>query len=87
MRNTAREAARKVAPGVLAAVEDVARLRDEVQRLNRRVADMEEDVQENRRLNRRVAELTDLVQELLLPVAARDDEKVAELLEREADLF
>lgn len=87
MRNTARDAARKVAPGVWSAIEDVARLRDDVQRLRRRVEDLEADVQENRRLNRRVAELADLVQELLLPVANRDEEKVAELLSRQSELF
>ncbi len=39
-------------------------------------------MQECRQLNLRLAELTDVVQELLLPVAARDEAKVAELLER-----
>ena len=37
-------------------------------------------MQENRQLNRRIAELTDVVGELLLPVADRDEERVAELL-------
>ena len=50
--------------------------------LERRVAALEEAVQENRALNVRLAELTDVVTELLLPVAARDEEKLAELLEK-----
>ena len=45
-----------------------------------RLAALEEEVQENRQLNRRIAELTDVVAELLLPVADRDEERVAELL-------
>lgn len=48
--------------------------------LERRVAALEEAVQENRALNVRLAELTDVVSELLLPVAARDEEKLEELL-------
>ena len=39
-------------------------------------------MQECRQLNLRLAELTDLVQELLLPVAHRDEARVAELTER-----
>jgi len=48
--------------------------------LEQRVAALEEAVQENRALNVRLAELTDVVSELLLPVAARDEEKLEELL-------
>jgi len=48
--------------------------------LEKRVAALEEAVQENRALNVRVAELTDVVTELLLPVAARDEERLEELL-------
>ena len=50
--------------------------------LRRRVKRLEDEVQECRALNLRLAELTDLVTELLLPVAQRDEGKVAELLER-----
>ena len=49
--------------------------------LSRRVAELEAEVQECRQVNLRLAELTDVVMELLLPVAARDEERVAELLE------
>jgi len=50
--------------------------------LRRRVAELEDEVQECRQLNRRLAELTDVVQELLLPVAQRDEERVNEVLEK-----
>lgn len=45
-----------------------------------RIQDLEAEVQENRQLNVRVAELIDLVQELLLPVASQDREKIEEAL-------
>jgi hypothetical protein len=48
--------------------------------LEKRVAALEAAVQENRALNIRLAELTDVVTELLLPVAARDEERLEELL-------
>lgn len=48
--------------------------------LEKRVAALEAAVQENRALNVRLAELTDVVTELLLPVAARDEERLEELL-------
>jgi hypothetical protein len=50
--------------------------------LRRRVTALEAEVQECRALNLRLAELTDIVTELLLPVAARDQEKIDALLER-----
>jgi hypothetical protein len=50
--------------------------------LRRRVRQLEVEVQECRALNVRLAELTDIVTELLLPVAARDEEKLAALLEK-----
>ena len=50
--------------------------------LRRRVRRLEAEVQECRALNVRLAELTDIVTELLLPVAARDEAKLAELLEK-----
>ena len=56
-------------------------------RLRSRVAELENEVQENRRLNRRVAELLDVVEELLVPIAQRDEERVrAYLRAHEADL-
>jgi prefoldin subunit 5 len=54
----------------------------EVEALRRRVSELEEEMQESRRLNRRLAELTDIVQELLVPLAQRDEEKVRRYLDR-----
>ena len=53
----------------------------ELGRLERRVAELEDEVQENRRLNRRVAELLDIVEELLVPLAQRDQDRVRAYLE------
>ena len=50
--------------------------------LSRRVAQLEAELQECRQLNLRLAELTDVVMELLVPLDARDEERVAEVLER-----
>ena len=50
--------------------------------LRRRVRRLEAEVQECRALNIRLAELTDIVTELLLPVEARDEAKLAELLDK-----
>jgi len=51
-----------------------------IEALRDRVAVLEAEVQECRALNLRLAELTDIVQELLLPVAQRDEERVSSLL-------
>ena len=70
----------------MASVGLVKRLRDtrtgQLGALRKRVRVLEVEVQECRALNVRLAELTDIVTELLLPVAARDEEKLAALLER-----
>jgi hypothetical protein len=55
--------------------------REEIDRLRERVEELEAEVQEARRLNRRVAELLDVVEELLVPVALRDEEKVRAYLD------
>jgi len=47
-----------------------------VEELLSRIDQLEDAVQENRNLNLRVAELVDLVQELLLPVASQDTDKI-----------
>ena len=52
--------------------------------LRSRVAELEKEVQENRRLNRRVAELLDIVEELLVPLAQRDEARVREYLQAHA---
>ena len=53
--------------------------------LESRIEELEAEVQECRQLNLRLAELTDVVMELLVPVADRDEERVAELLQRYRD--
>jgi hypothetical protein len=53
-----------------------------VEALRERVAVLEEEVQECRQLNLRLAELTDVVQELLLPVAQRDEQRISAVLEK-----
>jgi hypothetical protein len=53
-----------------------------LQALRERVTVLEQEVQECRQLNLRLAELTDVVQELLLPMAQRDEERLSMLLEK-----
>ena len=53
-----------------------------VQELAARVASLEEEVRECRRQHLRLAELTDVVQELLVPIAQQDEEKVRRYLDR-----
>ena len=50
--------------------------------LQRRLEDLEAEVQECRQLNIRLAEVTDLVEQLLLPLAARDEDKIAAAVEK-----
>ena len=52
--------------------------------LAERIDRLEAEVDECRRLHLRLAELTDVVQELLLPVAQRDEQKIGEALEKYA---
>lgn len=59
----------------------VARVRS-VAQLEQRVADLEADVSEMRRHNLRLAEIADVVQELLIPMASRDEAKVQEAIDR-----
>ena len=59
----------------------VARVRSRVQ-LEQRVADLEADVSEMRRHNLRLGEIADVVQELLIPMASRDEVRVQEAIER-----
>jgi hypothetical protein len=55
--------------------------RGQVRSLRIRVGKLEAEVQELRRLNRRTAEIADVVQEVLVPAANRDDERVRRLLD------
>lgn len=52
----------------------------QIAELTKRVNELESEVQENRQLNMRLAELITVVQELLLPIAQRDDKRLDELL-------
>lgn len=65
-------------------VERVARAvaGDRLDQLQRRLEEIEAEVQENRQLNIRLAEVTDLVEQLLLPLANRDEEKIAAAIEK-----
>jgi hypothetical protein len=56
------------------------KLRIEVGRLSKRVAELEDEVKECRRDQHRLAELTDIVQELLVPLSKRDQAAVDEVL-------
>ncbi len=56
-----------------------------LQNLQYRVGRLEEEVQELRRLHRRVAEIADVVQEVLLPAADRDDERIRRVLNEYRD--
>lgn len=53
-----------------------------VERLERRVADLEADLTELRQHHLRLAEVADVVQELLVPLASRDEDAVQAALER-----
>jgi protein subunit release factor A len=98
-RESGRRLARRAAPTVLSSIEELPVLHDRIGQLERRVAEqhdlleryrrrietLEVEAQENRQLHQRVGELTDIVQEVLLPAADRDEERLAELRRRYAD--
>jgi hypothetical protein len=72
-------------PGLKArAVERMARAvaGERLDELQRRLQDLEAEVQECRQLNIRLAEVIDLVEQLLLPIAAQDQEKIAAAVEK-----
>jgi hypothetical protein len=72
-------------PGLKArAVERMARAvaGERLDALQRRLEDLEAEVQECRQLNIRLAEVVDLVEELLLPIAAQDEGKIAAAVEK-----
>ncbi len=66
------------------AVERLARAvaGDRLDQLQRRLEELEAEVQECRQLNIRLAEVTDLVEQLLLPIAAQDQDKIAAAVEK-----
>jgi hypothetical protein len=53
-----------------------------VQQLEQRVTDLEADLTELRRHNLRLAEMADVIQELLVPMASRDEEAVRDAIAR-----
>ena len=53
-----------------------------LRRLEERVAALEADLSEVRRHNLRLAEIVDVVQELLVPMASRDEAAVQRAIER-----
>lgn len=53
-----------------------------IKRLEERVADLEADLTELRRHQLRLAELADVVQELLVPMAGRDEEAIRAAIAR-----
>ncbi len=59
----------------------------QLRQLNNRVERLETELRLERQLNRRVAEVTDVVQEVLLPAATRDDDRLREALDRYRDSF
>jgi hypothetical protein len=53
-----------------------------VQQLEQRITDLEADLTELRRHNLRLAEMADVIQELLVPMASRDEEAVRDAIAR-----
>lgn len=56
--------------------------RADLRRLEERIQDLEADVAQLRRHNLRLAEITDVVQELLVPVASRDEAAIQDAIAR-----
>jgi hypothetical protein len=50
--------------------------------LYKRVAELEQEIQETRKLNQRLSDVIDVMIEILVPVADRDDERMREALAR-----
>lgn len=56
--------------------------RDELTQLRTRVTNLEGEIAELRRHHLRLAELADVIQELLVPMASRDETRIAEAIEK-----
>ena len=56
--------------------------KQELEELRTRVTAIEGSIAELRRHHLRLAELTDLVQELLIPIAQRDESRAAEAIDK-----
>lgn len=83
VRQTGRSVLHKLA-GPAQLLHRVAVLEEANAAAQERISQLEADLQETRRINRRIAELTDVVQELLLPVAQRDEAAVNEFVDKYA---
>ncbi len=55
---------------------------ERLDKLEQRVLDLEAEISEMRRHHLRLAELTDVVQELLVPMATRDEERIREAIDQ-----
>ena len=53
-----------------------------LERLEQRVSDLEADLTQLRRHHLRLAEIADVVQELLVPMASRDEEAIEAAIKR-----
>lgn len=73
---------RRITTGAVTVREGMDAMAGRVNGLRKRVDALEQEVQEQRALSMRVAQLTDIVQELLIPVADRDEQRLRELLEQ-----
>lgn len=60
----------------------LAKAEKEIATLKRRLAAVEQELQEVRHLNKRLAEITDVVAEVLLPAEERDEQRLRDLLTR-----
>jgi hypothetical protein len=60
----------------------LAKAEREIATLKRRMAALEQELQEVRHLNKRLAEITDVVAEVLLPAEERDEQRLRDLLTR-----
>jgi len=56
--------------------------REQLAELQDRVAGLESEIAELRRHHLRLAEIADVVQELLVPMAGRDETRIAEAIEK-----
>jgi hypothetical protein len=56
--------------------------REQLAELQERVAGLESEIAELRRHHLRLAEIADVVQELLIPMASRDESRISEAIEK-----
>lgn len=56
--------------------------REQLAELQERVTGLESEIAELRRQHLRLAEIADVVQELLVPMASRDESRIAEAIEK-----